>query len=138
MSFRITVQGIENSTRFFRGVSPMIDGEVRKAYQEHGDYVLRQELAGRDKYPPERPGQRYVRTGRLGDSWTKRQYGRYHVTFSNKTPYAQYVVGDSEGRKQAWMHAGRWWLALERIQRANDRLIERIAAGIEAAWRRMA
>lgn len=137
MSFRTTVQGIEHSTKFFRSVPPAIQEAVRTAYQEHGPYVLSTLLKGRQFYPPERPGQRYRRTGKLGESWKQRQYGRYHVSFTNATPYAQYVVGDGEGNKQAWMHTGRWWVAAERIASATPRLLENIGRRITDTWARL-
>lgn len=134
--FRITVQGIEHSTRYFRSMPGAVQAAVRSVYQEHGAWVLDNLLKGRQFYPPERPGQRYRRTGKLGDGWTQRQYGRYHVTFSNKTPYASYVVGDSTGDGQAWMHAGRWWLAIERIGQATSRLVQNLEAAIVTAIKR--
>jgi len=133
--FRVTVQGVEHSTRFFRSVPPAVQDAVRKVYQEHGPWVLRTLLKGRQFYPPERPGQRYRRTGELGDSWGQRQYGRYHVTFHNKTPYASYVVGDSEGKGQAWMHRDRWWLAMERIASANQRLIDNLGQAMKDTFK---
>ena len=66
-------------------------------------------------YPPERPRQRYVRTGQLGRSWGARRSPGGATIFNNR-PYARYVVGDDKGKGQAWMHAGRWWLAADVIR----------------------
>ena len=66
-------------------------------------------------YPPERPRQTYVRTGRLGSSFkiTRSATG---YTISNNAeakgrPYSRYVIGDTAGKigggGQAWMHVGR-------------------------------
>ena len=57
-------------------------------------------------YPPKRPGQRYVRTGRLANSWRAERKGRGRALIANSAPYSGYVVG----KKQAYMHRGRWWL----------------------------
>jgi len=55
-------------------------------------------------YPPERPGQRYTRTGRLGRGWRGSAAGQV-VTFENPVEYAGAVYGDGT---QAAVHAGRW------------------------------
>ena len=57
-------------------------------------------------YPPKRPGQRYVRTGRLANSWRAERKGKGRAGIINSASYSGYVVG----KKQAWMHRGRWWL----------------------------
>ncbi len=81
-------------------------------------------LYGRDKYPPERPGQRYVRTGRLGAGFRYEQVAPSHYRFINDTPYTRFVVGDSDGGGQAWMHQGRWWTAKERVEGEQPGLIQ--------------
>ena len=57
-------------------------------------------------YPPKRPGQRYVRTGLLANSWRAERKGKGRAVIINSASYSGYVVG----KKQAWMHRGRWWL----------------------------
>ena len=57
-------------------------------------------------YPPKRPGQRYVRTGRLANSWRAERRGKGRALIANSAGYSGYVVG----KKQAYMHRGRWWL----------------------------
>ena len=64
-------------------------------------------------YPRERPNQRYKRTGNLGASWKVLNVGDgYRISNDARGPkgraYAKYVVGDSYGTSQAWMHRGRW------------------------------
>ena len=58
--------------------------------------------------PPERPGQRYVRTHRLSGSWrrgdARRGGNAVMVDVTNDTPYALFVQGD----EQAEIHRGRW------------------------------
>lgn len=58
--------------------------------------------------PPERSGQRYVRTHRLSGSWKRsdaRRAGReVMVDVTNDTPYGLFVQGD----QQAEIHRGRW------------------------------
>lgn len=67
-------------------------------------------------YPPKRAGQKYVRSGRLANSWRAEKQGNGVVIANsarNKAgqPYAGYVVGNEKGGGQAWMHRGRWWTA---------------------------
>lgn len=66
------------------------------------------------KYPPERAGQRYVRTYKLRDSWKlSRSATGYTITgdpVNKGRSYGRYVVGDAAGGGQAWMHVGRWLL----------------------------
>ena len=68
------------------------------------------------QYPPERPNQVYVRTGRFGRSWKYLALGnsahmiRNNATFEGIT-YASFVVGNGNGGGQAKIHEGRWWLA---------------------------
>lgn len=68
-------------------------------------------------YPPERPGQRYKRTGRFFYSWGIDRVGNTGYVLKNtarspktRKEYGQYVVGNAYGLKQAWMHKGRWEL----------------------------
>jgi len=73
-------------------------------------------------YPPERPGQTYIRTGTLGRSlgvaqgggvsgkpeiYIRKRIGRgnYEGHGGTLLGYAEYVIGE----RQAWMHVGRWW-----------------------------
>lgn len=59
-------------------------------------------------YPPERPGQRYVRKERLKRAWrrgdARRDGGSLVVNVTNDTPYGLFVQGD----EQAEIHRGRW------------------------------
>src|SRR6185295_1133982 len=57
-------------------------------------------------YPPGRGG--YVRTGKLGRGWNIAKASFLGWRLSNSVKYAVYVVGNSEGSGQAWMHVGRW------------------------------
>ena len=59
-------------------------------------------------YPPPPSGSRYVRTGRLGRTWTTntRTFGETIVTSTgNVTRYARYVQAEGQ---QARVHRGRW------------------------------
>lgn len=74
-------------------------------------------------YPAARPGQRYKRTHRLQSGWAAEPTAD-GARIYNKQPYAGYVVGDADGKGQAWMHAGRWWLARDAVTAAKPKLRE--------------
>lgn len=67
-----------------------------------------------EAYPSERPGQKYIRTGRMFRSWrinkleNNKGYSIGNVAMFKGNAYPQYVVGDAYGTSQAWMHKGRW------------------------------
>lgn len=71
-----------------------------------------------EPYPPRRPNQTYIRTGRLANSWgvQKQSAGKYRIV--NTAPYAGYVVG---ARSQAWMHKERWWTVEEILSERQRR-----------------
>lgn len=103
-----------------------------------------QETRGKLKstpYPPKRPGQRYIRTGRLANSWRSRKKKDSQYVIENMAAgprgklYATYVVGGPLGNAvrefaQAWMHKGRWWMAKdvidEELPRLRTAMIQRI------------
>ena len=73
-------------------------------------------------YPPKRPGQRYVRTGRLANSWRAERKGKGRAVIINSAGYSGYVVGDGAGQRQAWMHRGRWWLMRDMVDEKRPEL----------------
>jgi hypothetical protein len=86
-------------------------------------------------YPPERPGQSYTRTGRLGFNWqVKRLDDGY--TVANPTPYAKYVVGNAYGTDQAWMHVGRWQLFRNVVDMEVNNLPQEISEAVVMVARR--
>lgn len=88
------------------------------------------------EYPPERPGQTYIRTGTLGGGWNilSRSDG---YTIRNDTPYAKYVVGNAYGLEQAWMHQGRWQLQRDVTEDEVSKLPEEIVNEISMVARRL-
>lgn len=89
-------------------------------------------------YPPKRPGQRYVRTGRLASSWAATRAGKGAIITNSASGksgvYAGYVVGDNRGEKQAWMHRGRWWTARSIIDRERPKLKAALMAEVERTF----
>lgn len=93
-------------------------------------------------YPPERPKQKYRRTGTLNRAWnTVIENRAIHIKNAAQSPngtyYAGFVVGpeiSSIGNAQAWMHRGRWWNAPDVISETMPQVIEETAAYIESLW----
>lgn len=82
----------------------------------------------RKAYPPERPGQKYVRTWRLKLGWLGRRIKPAVWSLENRTPYAGWVV---DQRFQAWMHRGRWWIFQDEIRPIPD-LTKKLTAALRA------
>jgi hypothetical protein len=85
-------------------------------------------------YPPERAGQRYIRTDTLKSNWKpiapRRAEGGWIAGAENDTDYGEYVMGD----EQANVHQGRWRTvdAIAEAEEAN------VASAIEAEIYRLA
>ena len=116
-------QGIEEAERRLGRLASLsgLDGELEAG----GDDIVseaRQE-------PPERPGQRYIRTHKLSRSHrrsdARREGNAVVVDVTNDTPYALFVQGD----EQAEIHRGRW----KRLRTIGDEKRGAIRAR-EQAW----
>jgi len=88
-------------------------------------------------YPPKRPQQKYVRTGRLANSWKVKREGasRYAIINTARSKrtgefYAGWVVG----QKQAWMHVNRWWKAVDIVKKHNKELTKKLNAAYKRIW----
>lgn len=86
-------------------------------------------------YPAKRPGQTYVRKGRLTGSWKDERQGIGKWAIVNLARgkgqgYAAYVVGEN----QSWFHLGRWWKARDIIEKRIPALTNSLAKKIEDIW----
>ena len=90
-------------------------------------------------YPPERPNQTYIRTGRLGAGWGVRQSNGAMAGYTvyNSVPYTKYVVGNAYGLEQAWMHEGRWNLLRDVQEEEVQKLPPEIEKEISMVARRV-
>lgn len=96
-------KGISHGLHVFsEKMPPMIGWEILK--------IMRKSKRVFVQYPPQRPGQTYVRTHRLASSWEILHVNGAGVGhgLENRTPYAGYVHGLEFGDPPAWMHLGRW------------------------------
>jgi hypothetical protein len=109
MYITITVKNAQMVSKGLANIKAEIPRIAEKTIKKIADGIVREMR----NYPPERAGQKYVRTYRFRDSWNvKKLVSGYTVTTSSK--YANYVVGTPAGAigngGQAWMHVGRWLL----------------------------
>lgn len=124
----IKVNGYDRVANNMRRLATELDRELDKdvrawAQDTRGDLKA-------EPYPPKRPNQRYVRTGRLANSWGVRKAGPARYEIHNSASYSHYVVGNHMGKEQAWMHKGRWWLVRNLVQDRAPELTRRISAKI--------
>ena len=68
------------------------------------------------RYPPPPPRSKYIRTGRLANSWSAGRERMGVWSIRNSASYSGYVVGDAKGNGQAYMHKGRWWIGRNIIE----------------------
>lgn len=118
--FELTVIGqnaVQNALRTTAAAAPRRMQNI--TYDWAQMHVIRRLVV--KAYPPERPGQKYIRTRRLQARWYAEPQGK-SVLIANRQPYAGYVVGDSRGKGQAWMHRNRWWLAADVVKDARPEL----------------
>lgn len=128
----IKVNGVEQVTRALRKLENLDDILAR----EMGLWAMETldgHLYGMQNYAPPPAGSRYVRTGNLGANWGVLRPGRTSVAFTNATSYGPFVVGDSSGAGQAAIHAGRWWIALNRVEGQVDKLADKIEDAVGKA-----
>jgi hypothetical protein len=91
---------------------------INRGVKEEAEKVVKTSLAGAGNYPPAPTSSTYIRTFRLGNSWSVVQQGWMRYLIENPTTYAMFVVGNAQGIGQAWMHVRRWWKMRDRVQAA--------------------
>lgn len=133
--FRVELKGINRVRNQLRTVA--------KFHPEATNPIMRewtQEVAAHLRakpYPPERAGQKYRRTGRLGRRWRAMNPRPGITQIINKarapggSEYASFVVGDHRGDNQAWMHVGRWWKARTEVDQYTPKLTEVLSKKLE-------
>ena len=115
MTVRITIKGIGPLTAKL--------GSAERA-AAHVRPVMERSLARIRKplkvYPPQRPTS-YIRTMRLGRSWTSRvEKGGLRGVVGNNTKYGPYV---QSAEKQAWMHKGHWQTDEDVVESVKDAIV---------------
>lgn len=122
-------QGIEDAMRRIGKLAAMdgLDAELEAA----GDTIV----SAAQVYPPERPGQRYVRTYQLRGGWkrtaARRSSRTIEVDVDNPVEYGPFVQGED----QAPIHQNRW----KRLRAIGDdkrgEIRARVGAWALRTWR---
>lgn len=129
----VDIRGIEGISRALVRFGARLEKETTKELYTALDDT-RKALGYPDvsAYPPERRGQRYIRTGKLGRGWriTRTQTGwrlsnRARSKYGRKA-YGAYVVGDAEGKRQAKVHVRRWRVMRRELDKRKRSAIQRI------------
>lgn len=123
---KVTVHGARRVAVKYRRLAskhpPFVDPPV-KAWADDQARLLAVE-----PYPPERPGQTYVRTYTLPTGWIVQKIKAMSYAVVNTVEYAHWVVSE---KYQAWMHKDRWWTAEEKMDENKKALTEAIFDEIE-------
>jgi hypothetical protein len=137
-SFR-GVDRVRNSLRQMVARAPQIVDETMGEWAKE----TRADLKG-TRYPapplPKKGRKPYRRTGRLANSWFAKRIKIGQWAIGNRAQakgrgYAGYVVGDNDG-KQAAVHRGRWWVAVDEIMKRLPKLRRMIKKRLEHELRR--
>jgi hypothetical protein len=122
-TFTVDVSAITQLAAAFRAAPAFAEQEMRKA----SDASLYLVVATLKEYPPERPGQTYVRTRLLGRTWQAARptwqaaANGFQGRVGNATPYGPRV--QQEGN-QAAVHQGRWTTDAQALEQNRDGIDE--------------
>lgn len=132
----LRINGIEKVMAGFSHAGRVIEEEIDDAFTTvMGDIVT--DLAD---YPPERPGQRYVRTNNLERGWrnTPQRFAAQGMSIAlrvtNPVAYVPYV----QGPKQVWWAKGRWTRTDEAIANNHSEIERAGEIAISNAAKRIA
>lgn len=133
-------------------ISIKVDGElVRKGLQDLGmeipkigrsqlRFTSERIVRRMQAYPPERPRQKYKRTGRLFRSWkidnSQDRYTIENTAAKKGRLYGHFVIGNAYGTGQAWMHRGRWLLLRDVVEQELEKLPDDVLEKIMLVARR--
>ena len=120
LRFELTITGdqeVINRLRTAAAKGPSAFDEVSYRFAQN----MRAKLKS-TPYPAKRPGQRYVRTGRLANSWRAERLGNGRALIANSAGYSGWGVGGGPHNRQARVHAGRWWTARSVIEQSAPEL----------------
>jgi hypothetical protein len=128
ISLRVEAGAVLRSFQNIRAEVPVVGEKTLETTLKRARRTLQVE-------PPERPGQRYIRTHRLVKSFVitrqKRGYKMENTAARKGRRYAVFPLGDGEGKNQAWMHAGRWLLYRDVIDFEMTKVPDSVEAQIK-------
>jgi hypothetical protein len=129
---------VANNLRRFASESPQVTDGVVGDWSKDMRYMLKAK-----PYPPKLPNQRYIRTGRLANSWRafRVKLGEWTIANDARSPrtselYASRVVGDNRGLNQHHLFRGRWWIARQEIENFAGDLTRRLSRALIKFWGR--
>ena len=129
----LTIDGGGRAQRWLeRGVN--LESVIDRALGSWANETLDTRMYGEENYVPPPPNSRYIRTGKLGRGWGLMREGHGRVRFFNHVGYAQHVVGDGSGNRQARRMA-HWWIGRKRIVERLPRLNVKFRDEIEREMR---
>lgn len=113
----------------------------KRADSVMGDHVTDEAGKLRRKPPPPMlPGQRYIRTGRLGKEFKAEHMATLHWAVTNRVkslrynkPYAVWVA---KRGMQADIHRNRWWTADEELEDGLPKLGKALAKDLDETMQR--
>jgi hypothetical protein len=116
----------------FAAAPGKLDMAMRGGMEDSTTYVL----ARIRRYPPERPNQRYIRTGTLNRSWSRRIEGSglsiRGIVGSNgaMAPYNRLV---QDRQHQSRVHRGRWQTIQDVAEQEQNTVVRMFADRLAAA-----
>jgi hypothetical protein len=118
-----------------------LSAELPKIGRQQIRTMLNRVVRRQQEYPAERPGQKYRRTGTLFSHWAIKEIDKGYLLSNDAShkgrAYAQYVVGDAYGTRQAWFHQGRWNLTRDVVEQEIEKLPDEIEKEIVLVVRRV-
>lgn len=124
----IRIEGVDRLMRKLDDLQQVHD--ILRPPMQRSVMILQAALA---KYPTQKQGSPYIRTGTLGRSWTTRvrtEGGRLVGRVGTKTIYAPFVQSEMF---QANIHRGRWQTDVQILERNRNRILRQFESAIERA-----
>lgn len=138
MIINITINGVDQTKSRISMFNPTgVMAAVDPSIGDFAEYVA--DTLRTTAYPPERPKQRYKRTGNFGRAWKAVKHGKgewkvvNEVTDRRGRIYPGYVSGRAPEDKtqQAYMHVNRWWIARDIVDSLEQKLIDDVVRAIQ-------
>lgn len=124
----IKIKGVDKLRRKFDSLQQIHD--ILRPPMQRSVMIVQNALA---KYPAQRSGSSYVRTGTLGREWTTRvrpEGGKLVGRVGTKVIYAPFV---QSSQFQAAIHKGRWQTDVQVLEANRDRILRQFESAIERA-----
>lgn len=133
ITVKVQNQKVRQSLSYVGDAIPRItDRQVKKAMEAARDEIR--------TYPPQLPDQKYKRTGKRYRATVVKKNGAKSYTIESNPTYRgrtanPYVIGDSKGEGQAYIHQGRWKIARDVVAKWAETLTQTISAEISSILR---